>query len=171
MRLAALRDPSGGLVDQMMRDTADWLLAEGRVPVGAVRDAAPLAGAHPCEMRLRVLPDGPRIGLDQPLGPGARGCRLDADALERAAAETERRLARPADIFLLNKFGRQEAEGHGFRGTIALALERDLPVLVGVGTFSGAAFDAFAGGLAETLPADIRAVRAWCRAVLGLSHR
>jgi len=168
MRFAVLRGGQGGDVDRLMTGIADWLAAGGRTPVGVVRDAAPRAGTHPCEMRLRVLPDGPRIAIDQPLGAGSTGCRLDPDALERAVVEVERRLARPADIFLLNKFGRQEAEGRGFRTAIGLALDHGLPVLLGVGRFSADPFDSFAGGLAETLPCEAVAVRDWCRRTLGV---
>lgn len=171
MQFGVLRDRGDGDIDRVLTELADWLIAAGRTPVGVVRDAAPAPGSHPCQMRLRVLPDGSLIAIDQPLGTGAKGCRLDADALERAAVEVERRLAGPADIFLLNKFGRQEAEGHGLRGAIGLALERGLPVLLGVGRHNAEAFDAFAAGLAEPLPCDGHALRAWCRAALALSAR
>lgn len=166
MDFAVLRADAGGEVERLLTDLADWLIAEGHVPVGVVRDAAPGAGRHPCEMRLRVLPDGPRIAIDQPLGAGSTGCGLNADALEQAVVEVERRLSSRADIFLLNKFGRQEAEGHGFRAAIGHALDRGLPVLLGVGRFSVAPFEDFAGGLAETLPCETTALRDWCRAAL-----
>lgn len=166
MQFAVLRAAAGGDIDRTMTELADWLIAEGHMPVGVVRDAAPGTGRHPCEMRLRVLPDGPRIAIDQPLGPGSTGCRLDAGALEQAVVEVERRLPGRADIFLLNKFARQEAEGHGFRAAIGHALDRGLPVLLGVGRFSDGAFDAFAGGLAKTLPCDRAMLRDWCRSAL-----
>lgn len=162
MRLAALRSEKSGEVDRLLSDTAGWLLSAGRAPVGIVRDANGRVGSHACDMDLRVLPDGPVISITQDLGRGSRGCRLNPDALERAVAEVEGRLSGPADILLLNKFGQHEAEGHGFRESIGCALEQGLPVLVGVGRFNLAAFDDFAGGLAEFLPPNEAAIRAWC---------
>ncbi|MBK1634823.1 DUF2478 domain-containing protein [Rhodovulum adriaticum] len=163
MRLAALRSEKSGEIDRLLSDTAGWLLRTGRAPVGIVREFNGRAASHACDMDLRVLPAGPRIAITQQLGVGSRGCRLDPEAIEHAVVEVEKRLYGPADIFLLNKFGQHEAEGHGFRDTIARALDRGLPVLMGIGRFNIEAFDAFAGGMAEYLSPKPEAIRAWCR--------
>ncbi|WP_243645045.1 DUF2478 domain-containing protein [Rhodovulum euryhalinum] len=80
--------------------------------------------------------------------------------MARAVVEVDRRLSGSVEILLLNKFGPHEAEGRGFRDSIACAPERGLPVLMGVGRFNLEAFDDFAGGLAEVLPPDQEAIRA-----------
>jgi hypothetical protein len=77
--------------------------------------------------------------------------------------EVETRLLKPADIFILNKFGQHEAEGHGFRDAVGTALGKGIPVLLGIGRFNSEDFNAFAGGLAEFLPPDQDAIRAWYR--------
>jgi len=79
-----------------------------------------------------VLPDGPVIRISQSLGAGARGCRLDPEALEIAVAAAEARLAAGADLVIVNKFGKHEADGRGFRALIAEAVAAGVPVLVGV---------------------------------------
>jgi len=65
---------------------------------------------------------------------------------------------------VVNKFGKQEGAGRGFVPVIAAALERGLPVLVGVNRLNLPAFEAFAGGLAEGLPADPALIASWAQA-------
>lgn len=69
------------------------------------------------------------------------------------------------DAFLLNKFGPEEAEGRGFRHAIADALEKGIPVLVGlgVGEATRRGFEAFVGDLAVALPADPDALLSFVR--------
>jgi hypothetical protein len=112
-------------------------------------------------MDIRVLPDGPTLRISQNLGPQARGCRLDTDALETAVALVAARLSAGADLLILNKFGKHEAEGRGFRDVIATAVAMDVPVLVGLNALNRAAFERFAGGLAIEVPPDPAALRAW----------
>jgi len=72
-----------------------------------------------------------------------------------------------ADLFILNKFGPQEADGHGFRDLIAESLARGIPVLLGVGPTMRERFQAFADGLAEELPDDLDQIHAWCLRAAG----
>ncbi len=115
-----------------------------------------------CDMDMHVLPDGPVLRISEDRGAQARGCRLDAGALEAAVAATLERLD-GADLLVVNKFGKHEAEGRGFVPVIAAALELDLPVLVGVNPLNYAAFHEFTGGMARDLPADPAAIVDWAR--------
>lgn len=112
-------------------------------------------------MDLRVLPDGPTLRISEDRGDLARGCTLDSGALEQTVLEVERRLD-GADILIVNKFGKREAEGRGLVPVIAEALHRGLPVLVGVNGLNLAAFLAFAGKAIEGLPTSPDAVTDWC---------
>ena len=62
---------------------------------------------------------------------------------------------------MLNKFGPEECAGRGFCAAIGAALEQGVPVLVGVGKAAREEFNAFAGGLAETLQPDLAAIETW----------
>jgi hypothetical protein len=108
-----------------------------------------------------VLPDGPRLRISQDLGAAARGCRLDPGALETSVALSARRLAEGADVLIVNKFGKHEAEGRGFRDLIAEAVGRGLPVLVGLNGRNLPAFQAFAADLAVELPPRVEALLDW----------
>ncbi len=71
-----------------------------------------------------------------------------------------------AGLFVLNKFGPQEAEGHGLCEAIGAALEHDIPVLVGVGKGSHAALEGFVDGMGEVLAPEPEAIYAWCMRVM-----
>ncbi|MBL6430620.1 MAG: DUF2478 domain-containing protein [Alphaproteobacteria bacterium] len=130
--------------------------ATGVVQINAERE-----DAGPCDMDVQVLPDGPAIRISQSLGREARGCRLDPAALERAVGLVEARLAEGADCLIVNKFGKHEAEGRGFRTAIAEALSADIPVLVGLNRLNAEAFVQFSGGLAVELAPNLEALANW----------
>jgi len=112
-------------------------------------------------MDLKVLPDGPVVRISQYRGRGARGCRLDTDALERAVGLVGASLTRGCDVLIVNRFGKREAEGGGFRELIARALAWDVPVLTGVGALNRDDFTAYSGGLAKELLPMPDAVGHW----------
>jgi hypothetical protein len=76
-------------------------------------------------------------------------------------------LAGGADLLIVNKFGKHEADGRGFREVIAEALARGIPVLVGLNGLNLPAFEGFAGGLAVPLPPEEEALSAWVLAASG----
>ena len=157
--------PVGSRAARKCRVTAALLHRDLRC-CGAVQINSRHAGAGPCDMDVRVLPDGPVLRISQALGPSARGCRLDAAALELAVGLVSTRLAAGADLLGLNKFGTHEAEWRGFGDVIAQAVAMDVPVLVGLDALNRAAFEGFSAGLAVRLPAANKALMNWVDAVL-----
>lgn len=151
-----------GATDRFLSDLASRMAASGLRLAGTVQSNILRPGRLHCDMDLKILPDGPVFRVSDDRGSGARGCRLNADALEAAAAGLTDRLA-AADLLVVNKFGKLEAIGRGLVPVIAAAVERGIPVLAGVGRLNREAFAGFAGGLAEELPATIEAVQAWGR--------
>jgi len=172
MKLAMVNSTVRGEIDRLLSETAAYLQAEGAQLSGVVKvldeNAAP---DHTCDMDLIVLPDGPTIRITQSLGEGSTSCRLNPAAIVEAVGAVEQKDASAADMFILNKFGPQESEGRGFRGAISTALENGIPVLVGVGNPCRDAFDTFAGGMADVLPADEQVIRDWCRDAMGKNPR
>ena len=169
MRIAYVTLTGRGLIDDCLSEVVAALEAEGVALAGTVRvlpvDHRAHHRAHPCDMDLRVLPDGPVYRISQPLGPMAKGCRLDGGAIEALAAEVEARLAR-ADLLVVNKFGKQEALGRGLAPAIALAMERGIPVLVGVNGLNLPEFLTFTVGMSEPLAPEPETALAWARANL-----
>ncbi len=142
-----------GASDSLLAGVARHLMACGWQLAGVVQINSERAQRHLCDMDVQVLPGGPVIRISQDLGTHARGCRLDQGALDEAARRVEARLNDRTDLLILNKFGKYEAEGRGFRNVIAEALSRGIPVLTGVNALNKAAFGEFSGEFAEFLPA------------------
>ncbi|MDE3027156.1 MAG: DUF2478 domain-containing protein [Paracoccaceae bacterium] len=164
MRIATVMSEERGRTDRVLAEVAAALLAEGLRVAGVVQTNIDRPGRTHCDMDVRVLPAGPVIRINQQLGEGAHGCRLDSGALEAAVAQVEAGFSGNIDILILNKFGKHEAEGRGFRALIAEALSRDVPVLTGVNHLNAGAFDTFAEGMATPLAADPASILSWCRA-------
>ena len=165
MKLAYTMAPGRGDTDLVLERLAADLAARGLRCRGTVQINSERADAGPCDMDVRVLPDGPVLRISQDLGPQARGCRLDPTALETAVGLVAASLTSGADLLIVNKFGKHEAEGRGFRSVIAEAVAMDIPVLVGLNTLNRTAFENFAEGLALRLPSDPAALMAWVKEV------
>ena len=166
MRIAYTFAPGRGDTDLLLAGLAGALAADGVRAVGTVQINTACGDEGPCDMDVHVLPDGPVIRISQSLGTGSRGCRLDPGALETAIGLCEARLE-TADALIVNKFGKQEASGRGFRGLIGDALARDMPVLVGLNRLNHDAFHAFTGGEATPLAPEPEALRAWLMEAVG----
>lgn len=161
MRLGHVSLPGRGANDLFLAGVARGLQAAGLRLAGTVQVNIRREGRVRCDMDLRVLPDGPVLRISEDRGNGARGCRLDAGVLEAAVLGVSAALPQ-ADLLLVNKFGKQEAEGRGLAPLIAEALSRGIPVLAGVNGLNLPAFEAFAEGLATPLPGDEAMVLDWC---------
>ncbi len=160
MKLGYVNLPGRGETDQFLAALAERLLSRGTRLAGTIQTNSERNCTHHCDMDLRVLPDGPVVRINQDLGPEATGCRLDAGALEEAVLAVSVRLDE-AELLIVNKFGRHEAEGRGFRHLMADALALGLPVIVGVNMQNMSAFMAYAGDMAQLLPADPDRVLNW----------
>lgn len=165
MRMGYTMAPGRGDTDLLLAGVADTLMLAGVRLCGTVQINTACDGDGPCDMDVQVLPDGPIIRISQSLGPGARGCRLDPGALETAIAECELRLG-GSSLLIVNKFGKQEALGRGFRGLIGEAMIREIPVLVGLNGMNRQAFEDFTDGAAEAVAPDRESLVNWARSAL-----
>ncbi|UWQ20978.1 DUF2478 domain-containing protein [Jannaschia sp. W003] len=160
MRLAYTMTRGRGELDPLLHDLARDAMAAGLRLAGVVQVNSDRPGCARCDMDAVVLPDGPTIRISQSLGAESRGCRLDPEGLETAVGAAEARLAEGVDLLIVNKFGKQEAAGRGFRPVIAAALEAGADVLVGVNAMNLDALLAFVGE-AESVAPDPEALRRW----------
>ncbi|WP_193141258.1 MULTISPECIES: DUF2478 domain-containing protein [unclassified Meridianimarinicoccus] len=160
MKIAYISSADRGGTDRLLEQFSVHLQAQGARLCGIVQTNTD-CGPGPCDMDVRVLPDGPIIRISQSLGPQARGCRLDTSALEHSVAATENSFDAGADLLILNKFGKHEADGRGFRTMIARAISEDVPVLLAVNGLNLPAFEAFTDGMARRVDADLEALTVW----------
>ncbi len=165
MKIAAIGyvHGQGDAVDLLMCDVARAMSAGGVKLAGAVQWNVERVGRSRCDMTLEDLATGQRIDASD-INRAATACRLDPWALEDAAGLVASSIGPGVGLVILNRFGKQEVAGQGFRSAIEAAIANDLPVLLSVNANYREAFDAFCGGEAVVLPADIDAVTAWCRA-------
>lgn len=161
MRIAYTIAPEKGRTDLLLHDLAQTLTQRGYRPCGSVQINSGAWDNGKCDMDVKVLPGGPIIRISQSLGGASKGCRLDPSALEQAVAMTERALQNGADLLIVNKFGKHEAEGRGFRMAIAMAAEKGVPVIVGVNRLNLGAFESFSAGMASQVAPSEQALVAW----------
>ncbi|WP_172331689.1 DUF2478 domain-containing protein [Mangrovicoccus sp. HB161399] len=166
MRIGYVTAGGRGDGDRLLSGLAVQLKARGVRLAGVVQQNTEREDDCGCDMDVRVLPDGPLLRISQSLGAGSSGCRLDAGALEEAVGLVSASLADRAELLMVNKFGKHEADGRGFRGLIGEAVAGGMPVIVGVGASNMAAFLDFAGDFAEPVPPESEAMEAWALGVL-----
>ena len=167
MKIARVSSEKRGENDRLLTGVADRLQEGGSALAGIVKELSHVSAYdNGCDVKVRVMPEGPVIQITQNLGAGSDACRLDPGAIVTAVSAVESGSLDKADLFILNKFGPEEAAGRGFISAIVKAMDQGIPVLVGVGTGNREAFDSFAGGLAETLPDDADTIRDWCLAAM-----
>ena len=164
MKIAYTMEPSRGGTDLLLAAVATELAASGFSVCGTVQINSDREDCTGCDMDVRVLPDGPTIRISQSLGKESKGCRLDPSALELAVGHTKENLATGADVLIINKFGKHEAQGRGFREVIAEALSQDIPVIVGLNHLNEQAFKDFTSEVAVSLPPNIESAMSWVKA-------
>lgn len=166
MNHAGTMAPGRGDTDLILAGLANDVTARGLWLCETVQSNTKRADRGPCDMDVPVLPDGPVLRISQDRARAARGCRLDPQALEAAVGLVSARFQSGADLLIITKFGKHEAEGRGFRSVIAEAVARDVPVLVGLNGLNRDAFVAFVEGLGTHLPPDRAALCAWAEDVV-----
>lgn len=154
MKLGYVMMDKPGVLDTTLAGVAQDLRDQGLRVSGVVQINTEREKDHRCDMDVQVLPDGPTICISQSLGKESSGCRLNPEALETAVELVAKDMQEGSDILLINKFGKHEAEGRGFRELIGTALARDIPVLVGLNGLNKSAFHEFAESLETEVDAS-----------------
>jgi nucleoside-triphosphatase THEP1 len=159
---AMIYEPGQGqAADRLLTDVAARLRAAGVPLAGATQRAMERTDRCSCDMIVTDLGTETEVPISEDRGALARGCRLDVSALEQLVGSTLAALDGGARVLIVNRFGKRESEGRGFRPAITLALEAGLPVLVGVNREHIAAWEAYSAGLAVHLPVSLPDVLDW----------
>lgn len=156
-----------GAVDDLLAGVATHLAGLGWPLAGVVQINSETGPSSRCDMDLQVLTLDTRVRISQRLGPMARGCRLDPQGLEEAVGLVEQALERGPRLLLINKFGKAELEGRGFRPVIGQALAAGVPVLTAVNQANLAGFERFSDGMGTALLPQPGPVIDWCLAQPG----
>lgn len=164
LTIAAIVYPEGDgvAVDATLAAVALSLRRRGLRIAGAVQHNTEESDRCRCDMLLEDLASGRIIDISEKRGPQSSGCRLDSFALEEVVGLVGTSLTSSPDVVIINRFGKREADGRGFRPVIEDALGREIPVLVAVGEGQLSAWQAFAAGLDQRLDLDTEAITVWC---------
>ncbi len=119
---------------------------------------------------VRNLRSGDEMPITKNRGALATGCKLDGDALSSLSEQLAQDIEAGSDLLIVARFGRSEAEGRGLRDVISRAMDLDIPVLVGVRDEYADAWNAFHGGIADTLPLAPEQITAWLESNLVVSE-
>ena len=164
--IAAIRFSGGDPVDAVLEQVVMDLRSSGR-RLGGFLQREIDDGENCCSVTyLENLADGSMVRISQPLGSGSRGCRLNPHALAELAGTVLREMDAGVDLLILNRFGKGESDGHGFRQVIEKAFLDGVPVLTAVRDTYGEAWDAFGAEFAIDLGLDVNEIAGWCRSVL-----
>jgi hypothetical protein len=98
--------------DRLLLDFVNDLRRAGRRPLGLVQ-----LGRNPfCDsrtIRLLRLPSGEVVSLHHDPASGARQCGLESERLVGTAGALAAAIGAGADLVVINRFGKLEAEGQG----------------------------------------------------------
>src|SRR5580704_14978206 len=138
--------------DRLISGFAADLRRSGRRPVGVVQLGRSCRAENP-QLGVVMLPDGEVVRL------AGLACRLAA-AIEDGA-----------DLVIISRFGRSEAEGKGLIDLIPQALAADIPVLIAVPEQRFAAWIRFSEGMNVRLACRRDMLDRWWLSVTGLARR
>ena len=147
--------------DAVFKTLVQRCRALGRTLAGVLQHQAFESGDRRCDLILEDLATGHRTALFEDRGAGASGCRLDEAALAEATARVEGSLEHAPHLLVLNKFGKVECEGGGLRDLIASAIDRGIPVVIGVPRRNLDTWRNFAGEFAVELSDHSGEVERW----------
>ena len=121
---------------------------------------------------LQDLASAESFLISQRLGEGSTCCSVDPSGVAEASTVLRRALANGADLLVVNKFGKLEADGGGFLAEITAAVVAGVPVLTSVHHHHVDRWIAFAGEYGAPIAAAPFALAMWwhrVRAGAGLS--
>lgn len=162
---AALRADGSLDVDQLLDEQVHALRAQGLRLHGLLMTYPEGRADCHCAMVLQDLRTGETYPVSQALGAESQACRADPQGFARASQVLRDALApgteRP-DLVVVNRFGKLEVAGGGFRDEFLALMAEGVPVLTAVASALEPAWRDFTGG-APVLPADPQAVQDWVR--------
>ncbi len=162
--LAAVVYSAGEEPDNLIAGFADDLHRAGYRPVGVLQRGRTCHSENP-RFGVVMLPGGEVVSLASDGGTPTVGCRLDSDRLAGLAVQLAASIEDGADLVIINRFGRSEAEGKGLIDLVPLALDADIPVLITVPEQRFAAWIRFSEGMNVRLACQREALDRWWHTV------
>lgn len=151
--LVSVKFGAGSDIDNILGELANELARRGRKTAGMIQTRGEAKPNCSCrEMHLVNLSTGTKHLISEARGPEARGCHLDWQALTDLAQSLEDYISGDTDVVIINRFGRSESEGRGFRGAIEKAIMLGVQVIVAYRDEYAREWTDFHEGLATECP-------------------
>lgn len=170
-RLAAIRIADDTATDDLLATVVRTLQQEGRSVAGFIQRQGCHDDSGHAEMLLEEIPSGNRFCISQPLGRDSRGCRLNPRAIADLAGPLLTAIESRPDLLVLNRFGKGESEGQGFRAVFEKAFLLGIPVLTSVKQIYVGAWEEFAESCSASLPPTLEDILVWARAAAASSQK
>ena len=155
--LAAIVYDGDARPDELLSAFAAQIVARGYKPAGLIQTNGCDTGA----LSVQLLPAAEPMLIGESRGPGARGCILDVGRLLDVGMRVSEALKNGADLLIVNRFGKQEAEGKGLLFLIEEAIARDIPVVIAVARSRWDTWLSFSQGMSVLVPSDLNALVKW----------
>jgi hypothetical protein len=166
-RVAALRADAKEPVQELMRSFAERLSGEGLKVAGVIQARVRDAATGRERVVLRDVSTGAHYPISQDLGPGSVACNLDTGELAAACAAVERAARSGADLIVISKFSKQEAERGGLSDAFRAAIASKAAIVTAVSPYVLEEWGVFAGALAEYVSPDHASLDRWFRLLRG----
>lgn len=158
--IAALPAQDSENVQALMRQFSQEMAQQGLRVAGVTQMRGPDASGR-SRIFLRDAANGADYVISQDLGPGSVACNLDTGELAMACAAVERAAKAGADLIVISKFSKQEAERGGLCDAFRAAMIARIPVIAAVSPYFREEWRSFAGPLAEDVTPTREALAEW----------
>ncbi|MEP1206228.1 MAG: DUF2478 domain-containing protein [Rhizobiaceae bacterium] len=160
--LAIVQTKKDQNIDLIIAAAAEQLKRQDKQIAGFLQRERDIGSSACCsDMYLEDLGSGAQFTITQRLGPGSSGCRLDPQGLVEAVSYLSSQINDQVDMLFLNRFGKGEEEGRGFRPVIEEAYALNIPTLIVVRETYMDAWRQFCGDDYTHLPANKDAIIDW----------
>lgn len=161
LAVTAIRFSDGDRIDELLETVVRAVQSRGYPVAGYLQRETPDGpGCCPATF-LEDVSSGERLRITQALGAGSRGCRLDPQALADVSGRLLSAVGPATELLVLNRFGKGESDGQGFRAVIENACSLGVPVLTAVRATYEPFWNEFTAGPGVFLPADAEAATRW----------
>jgi hypothetical protein len=158
--IAALPAQEKDKVQSLMRFFALELARSG-VKVAGVTQMRGDDSSGRSRVFLRDLGSEAEYVISQDLGPGSVACNLDTGELAMACAAVEQAARDGAQLIVVSKFAKQEAERGGLCDAFRAAMTARIPVIAAVSPHFREEWRLFAGPLAEDVEPSSEGLADW----------
>jgi hypothetical protein len=159
--IGAVRGAATADIQKLLSAFAERRREEGLRVAGAIEVPAPAWACLCGPLGLKDLASGALFPVTLNLGEGSVACKLDAAGLAEACQSVLQAISQGADLVVLSKFGKVEAEGGGFLDAFNAAAGAGIPCVTGVAPPFAASFLQYAGGYSQWIGADAGSIERW----------